>query len=156
MIWLIILAVTLSLFGSVYWLKPSARDTRLAKLRFDAIKMGLQVRQFTFKSDSAKNGVREDITGTSYTLMTDVKQQGGDVLFRVVGQPAWDNEGLPEGLSWHDKGTAEDARRVSEALAALDDDILLLEVFSNRVVLMAAEHKTASAENYMRFLKAFV
>jgi hypothetical protein len=152
MSWLIFVAIGLSLFGSVYWLKPSARDTRLAKLRFDAIKLGLQVRQFTFKPDSAKTGVREDVTATSYTLMLDVKGQS-ELLYRVVGQPAWDSDGLPEGLSWHNKGSAEDAEKIRTAVEQLHDSILLLEVFSNRIVLMPAEGKEATAENYMAFLK---
>lgn len=154
MTWLIFVAIGLSLFGSIYWLKPSARDTRLAKLRFDAIKMGLQVRQFTFKPDSAKTGVREDITATSYTLMLDVKGQS-ELLYRVVGQPAWDADGLPEGLSWHNKGTEADADKIREAVRQLNDNILLLEVFSNRLVFMPAEGKEASAENYMAFLRHF-
>jgi hypothetical protein len=155
MSWLIFVAIGLSLFGSVYWLKPSARDTRLAKLRFDAIKLGLQVRQFTFKPDSAKTGVREDVTATSYTLMLDVKGQS-ELLYRVVGQPAWDSDGLPEGLSWHNKGSAEDAEKIRTAVEQLHDSILLLEVFSNRIVLMPAEGKEATAENYMAFLKLMV
>lgn len=154
--WLIVAAVGLSLFGSVYWMKPSARDTRLAKLRFDAIKAGLQIRQFTFKPDSAKTGIRDDITGTSYTLLRPGRQQGGELRFRVAGQPGWDSDGLPEGLSWHNQGTAGEAKHLREQLAGLNDRLLLLEVYENRVMLMAAEGKDASACAYKTFLESFL
>lgn len=155
MIWLIVVAVTLSLVGSIIWLKPSPRDTRLAALRFDAIRNGLQVRSFTFKPDSAKTGVRDDIPGTSYTLLHCGKQQGGDLKFRVVGQAGWDNDGLPAGLSWHNQGSAADAELLSRMLPQLQDDLLMLEVYENRVTLMAAENKTASAAAYQHFMEAF-
>ena len=38
MMWPIAILIGLIVFGSVYWLKPSPRDTRLAALRLDAIK----------------------------------------------------------------------------------------------------------------------
>ncbi|WP_430462006.1 hypothetical protein ACQUQU_04240 [Thalassolituus sp. LLYu03] len=154
--WLIVGAVVMSLFGSIYWLKPSARDTRLAKLRFEAIRAGLQIRQFTFKPESAKNGVRDEVPGTTYTLLRAGKQQGGDLKFRIVGQKGWDAEGLPEGYSWHDQGTAADAERFKQALAAVKDHILLLEVYDNRVTLMAAEGKEATADAYKSFLSGFL
>ena len=56
MTWIIIAAAVMAIIGSVFWLKPSARDSRLAELRFNAIRAGLQVRQFTFKPDAAKTG----------------------------------------------------------------------------------------------------
>ena len=154
--WLIVGAVAMSLFGSIYWLKPSPRDTRLAKLRFEAIRAGLQIRQFTFKPDSAKNGVRDEVPGTTYTLLRPGKQQGGDLKFRIVGQKGWDVDGLPEGYCWHDQGTVADAERFRQALAAVNDHILLLEVYDNRVTLMAAEGKEASADGYKSFLSAFL
>lgn len=156
MSWLIVVLVALSLFGSVYWLKPSARDTRLAKLRFDAIRNGLQIRQFTFKPEAARTGIRDDITGTSYTLLRPGQQQGGKLKFRVAGQPGWDNDGLPEGLSWHDQGTADDVRRLRDALPQLQDELLLLEVYDNRATLMAAEKQGASAAAYLHFLEQFL
>jgi len=155
MIWPIAILVGLIVFGSVYWLKPSPRDTRLAALRLDAIKRKLQVRQFTFKPDSAKTGVRDEFTGTSYTLMdpSPKKREGGQLLWRVVGQAGWDTDGLPEGIAWHNPGTPEDAALLSRLLKDLPDDLLLLEVFSNRVTLMPAENKTATAEAYEVFLQ---
>ena len=152
MMWPIAILIGLIVFGSVYWLKPSPRDTRLAALRLDAIKRHLQVRQFTFKPESAKNGVRDAVTGTSYTLMDSSKRDKAVLLWRVVGQAGWESDGLPDGLAWHDRGSAADAELLTSLLPSLQDDILLLEVFSNRVTLMAAEHKTATAENYEAFL----
>jgi hypothetical protein len=156
MIWPIAILVGLVVFGSVYWLKPSPRDKRLADLRLDAIKRKLHVRQYTFKPDSAKTGIRDDFTGTNYTLMDPKpkKRDSGELLWRIVGQQGWDTEGLPEGLAWHDHGSEEDAKLVSALIQDLSDDLLLLEVYSNRVTLMPAEHKTANAEAYEKFLQA--
>jgi hypothetical protein len=152
MMWPIAILIGLIVFGSVYWLKPSPRDTRLAALRLDAIKRHLQVRQFTFTPESAKNGVRDAVTGTSYTLMDGSKREKPVLLWRVVGQAGWESDGLPEGLAWHDRGSEADAKLLTALLPDLQDDILLLEVFSNRVTLMTTEHKTATAENYEQFL----
>tara|TARA_B100001250_G_scaffold375312_1_gene362786 strand:- start:588 stop:1064 length:477 start_codon:yes stop_codon:yes gene_type:complete len=156
MVWLVVIVIALVVIGSVMWLKPSARDQRLAVLRLDAIKRGLQVSQFTFKPDSAKNGVRDPVMATSYTLLNPAARGKGELVYRVAGQSGWDTEGLPEGCSWHDKGSAADAAKITAALAMLTDDVLLLEVFTNRVTLMAAEHKTATAENYEAVLKALL
>lgn len=158
MIWPIAILVGLVVFGSVYWLKPSPRDKRLADLRLDAIKRKLHVRQYTFKPDSAKTGIRDDFTGTNYTLMDPKpkKRGSGELLLRIVGQQGWDTEGLPEGLSWHDKGSEEDAKLVSDLIKDLSDEVLLLELYSNRVTLMPAEHKTANAAEYETFLQAML
>lgn len=152
MMWPIAILIGLIVFGSVYWLKPSPRDTRLAALRLDAIKRHMQVRQFTFKPESAKNGVRDAVTGITYTLVNNNKRDKAVLLWRVVGQAGWESEGLPEGLAWHDRGSAADAELLTSLLPALQDNILLLEVFSNRVTLMAAENKAATAEGYEQFL----
>ena len=79
MIWPVVILVVLVVFGSVYWMKPSPRDTRLAALRLDAIKRGLHVRQFKFKPESAKNGVRDEVWGTSFTYVRPGRQQGGRI-----------------------------------------------------------------------------
>lgn len=154
MTWAIVILVVLIVFGSVYWLKPSPRDTHLAALRLDAIKRKLQVRQYTFKPDSAKTGIRDSFTGTNYTLMDPKpkKRDSGELLWRVVGQQGWDTDGLPDGLAWHDQGSADDAALLTRLLADFPDDLLLLEVYRNRVTLMPAENKTANAAAYESFL----
>ncbi len=174
MTWLIFIGVGLALFGSVYWLKPSPRDTRLAELRLDAIRLGLQVRHHVFKVDSAKTGAREDITGTAYTMARPVSHDRThsdtkDTLkYRVVGQIAWEDDGLSEGLYWHDrpgselkrdsdeqqKAIAHAAGQLMPVLSELSDDVLLLEVYGNRATLIPAERKTASAAAYHKVLNA--
>lgn len=155
---LIIVVIALVVFGSIYWLKPSPRDTRLAALRLAAIRSGLHVRQFTFKPNSAKTGVRDDIHATSYTLID--QEQGNkqtsdnnDLQCRIVKQAAWENDGLPEGYSWHDQGSETLAKRFSELLPSFDDELLMLEVYLHQVTIMTAEHKTASADNYQQFMQ---
>jgi len=156
MIWPVAILVILVVFGSVYWLKPSPRDKRLAELRLDAIKRKLQIRQFTYQPDAKKTGIRDSLTGTSYTLVNAERRNDGALVARVVGQPGWDQDGLPEGMAWHDQGDAALAAKITAALAALSDDILLLEIYNNRVTMIPAERKTASAENYQRFLQALL
>ena len=169
MTWMIFVFVGLAIFGSIYWLKPSPRDTRLANLRLDAIKLGLQVRHHTFQVDAAKTGVREDITGTAYTLSVPVshnEQQTEQLRFRLVGQPGWETDALPEDMAWHDwpschleretaawhQANQAVADKVLPLLDALEDDLLLLEVFDNRATLIVAERKAARAEAYKTLL----
>jgi len=162
MTWVIIAAVVMAIMGSVFWLKPSARDARLADLRFNAIRSGIQVRQFTFKPDAAKTGVRDDITATSYTWMKKATSHedvaGGELQYCVVRQPAWDQEFLPEGLSWHFKGDEQQAKKHAEKLARLlpdlSDELLMLEVYERRVLMMTAEKQGSDAEQYLKFLQA--
>ncbi|WP_221799582.1 hypothetical protein [Oceanobacter mangrovi] len=168
MTWLVFVAVGLMLFGSIYWLKPSARDQRLADLRLSAIRAGLQIRQQTFKVDSARSGVREDITATGYTLMLPAQPHGEKprqaLLFRVVGQTGWETAGLPDGWAWHDLPAGKDhdrqlaaaeqlAPQLVRLLSSLDDGLVMLEVFENRITLFPAEQKTASAEKYLKVLE---
>lgn len=155
MTWLVIVAACLTIFGSVYWLKPSVRDQRLAAMRMTAIKQGVHVRYHHFQPESAKTGVRDVITGTSYSLLKQPSKPAGELLYRVVGQAAWDNECLPEGLAWHDK--PENAAVVGQVLAAemsgFNDRLLLLEVYENRAMLIADEGKLSDIERYIRLLK---
>lgn len=155
MIWIISLGV-LAVIGSVLMLKPSARDSRLAALRFDAIKIGLQVRQFQWQPDPVKTGVQEGVMATSYSLMRPGTNKPGDLRFVVVARKGWDTEGLPEGFSWHRQGSAADAQQLQTWLPQLQDQLLLLEVRENQVLLMAAEQSGASAAAYQHFLEQFL
>ncbi|ASP40476.1 hypothetical protein CHH28_18130 [Bacterioplanes sanyensis] len=158
-VWLIPLVI-MAIIGSIFWLKPSKRDQRLATLRFDAIKAGLQVRQFTFKPQSEKNGVRDDVTATSYTLQAPGKNKAGELQYRIVSQPAWDNDGLPEGLWWDTQPNAAARQQLLTLLhehwPQLQDDLLMLEADERRVTLMVSERPSASAANYQAFLQAFL
>lgn len=164
MTWLIIAGVVMAIMGSVFWLKPSARDARLADLRFNAIRSGMQVRQFTFKPDAAKTGVRDDITATSYTWLKKATSHedvaGGELQFSVVRQPAWDQEFLPEGLSWHYKGdealASQHANKLAALLPELSDELLMLEVYERRVLMMTSEKQGANAKQYLAFLQALL
>ncbi|MBM96569.1 MAG: hypothetical protein CMI09_12085 [Oceanospirillaceae bacterium] len=173
MSWMVFIMVGLVVFGSIYWLKPSPRETRLANLRLAAIKLGLQVRHHTFKVDAAKTGVRDDITGTAYTRVIPVQHseaQKDELLFRIVGQAGWETDALPEGMAWHDwpgrnleresdawhSANRQVAERILPLLDALDDDVLLLEVFDNRATLIPAERKTAQADAYNALLDALL
>lgn len=172
MTWAIFILVGLVIFGSVYWLKPSARDTRLAELRMQAIKLGLHVRQHKFEPDSAKTGVRDSVSGTSYSWMRPDARTPGDLEFSIVGQPAWENTGLPEGLYWHQRPTLSEqeaqsseafekyqqaceqvGNRIRPLLEVFEDDILLLEVYENRVLIIPAENKVGTAEAYSDLIK---
>lgn len=156
MIWMIVGAGVLLIIGSVMMLKPSARDTRLAALRFDAIKQGLQVRQFVWQPDAKKTGIQEPLQATSYSLMRDGQSKSGELKFCLVARKGWDTDGLPDGFSWHKQGSAEDAAKVIRQLSVLQDDLLLLEVWDNKVLLMAKERQGASAAAYREFMQGFL
>lgn len=169
MMWGIMILAGLVIFGSVYWLKPSARETRIAELRMLAIKKGIHVRHHKFEPDSAKTGVRDSITGTSYSWMRPGAKKPGDLLYSVVGQSAWDSEGLPEGLFWHqvpetsstqesrEQELQEQKARIGKQLERLldgfEDELFLLERYENRVLLMPGENKAADIENYFELLQ---
>lgn len=155
MIWMIVGAGVLLIIGSIMMLKPSARDTRLAALRFDAIKQGLQVRQFVWQPDPKKTGIQEPLQATSYSLMRPGQAQPGELKYSLVASKGWDTDGLPAGFSWHKQGSAEDAARLAALLPALQDDLLLLEVREHKILLMAKERQGASAAAYREFMQGF-
>lgn len=141
----IVIFIFLAVFGSVYMLKPSIRDQRLAKLRLDAIKLGLQVKLDKFKADSKKTGVRDDIVAARYLRFdADVKSQ--EFRWSVVRQAGWDTEGLPEGWSWHGNVNAPETSVLFHFLEQLSDDIVVVEVYDNRTCLMTTEGKATSVD----------
>lgn len=142
---LIVVIIMLAAFGSVYMLKPSPRQTRLAKLRIDAIKLGLQVKLDKFKVNSKKMGVRDDIVATRYERVNpDVKSQV--LRWSIVRQAGWEQEGLPEGWSWHTVVKKPNLDKLNALLAKVSDDVVVFEVCDNRASLMSIENKGSSAE----------
>ena len=134
----------LAAFGSVYMLKPSARQQRLARLRYDAIKIGLQVKLETFKVDSKKMGVRDDIVAARYEILNaDIKSQA--LRWCIVRQAGWEQEGLPEGWSWHGVGQKPDLAKLNALLATMTSDVVVIEVYDNRANVMTMENKASSA-----------
>lgn len=159
--WPIIVFIMLALIGSIFWLKPSARDQRLADLRLQAMKLGLAVKHQTFNPESAKNGVRDSISGTTYSLFVEDPKASKDVIFRIVFQGGWDAEQLPEGFSWHDKISKHDlswfqSLELIDQLDAVTDQLMLLEVCGNRVTMMAAEQVGADARQYQSLLTSLL
>lgn len=155
MIWVAVFGI-MAILGSVFMLKPSRRDARLATLRFEAARQGLQLKQYTWEPDSKKTGVYDKIMATSYTFLRPAATKQGELLFSIVGQKGWGGEGLPEGYSWHKEGFTKDAELFSNLLPQLQDDLLVLEVWENKAMLMAKENETASAQAYQHFLESFL
>lgn len=142
---IIAVLIILSVFGSVAMLKPSPRQQRLAKLRMDAIKLGLHVKLDTLKVNSKKTGVRDDIVAARYERFnTDVKSQA--LRWCVVRQAGWDQEGLPDGWSWHNMTKRPDLDKLNELLLKVSDDVVVLEAYDNRASIMTLENKGSSAE----------
>jgi hypothetical protein len=142
---IIVVLIILAVFGSVYMLKPSPRQQRIAKLRLEAIKLGLQVKLDSYKVDSKKMGVREDVVATRYLRFNPaVKSQ--QVRWCVVRQTGWEQEGLPEGWSWNSYHAKPDIDGLSEYLLQLTVDVVLIEACDNRTTLMTLEHKASTAE----------
>lgn len=156
MSWIVIVGALAFVFGSFMMLKPNARDSRLAKLRFDAVKEGLLIRQFKWESTPKKTGIYEPINTTSYTLQRPFTSKSGELKFAIVAQKGWETEHLPDGFSWHHVGTFEQADHFAQLLPQLQDELLLLEVWDNKVLLMAKETPTATAAAYKHFLEAFL
>lgn len=155
MIWIAVIGV-MAIVGSIFMLKPSARDARLSTLRFEAVRQGLQIKQFDWEPDPKKTGIHDTIRATSYSLLRPGAKKTGDLLYTVVGQKGWDTDHLPEGLSWHKQGTAADAEKLTAQLAQLPDELLLLEVWQNKVLMMAKEAPTANAQGYKDFLEGML
>lgn len=155
MIWFV-LAGILAIVGSVLMLKPSARDSRLARLRMDALKIGLSVRQIIWQPDSPKTGIYEPLNATSYTLARANANKAGALKFCIAGQKGWENAQLPEGFSWHQQGLEQDGLAFAKALPLLQDSLLLLEVWENQVRIMVKEEPRASAQAYQQFMASFL
>lgn len=141
----IVVFIALAVFGSVYMLKPSPRQKRLAELRLEAIKLGLQVKLETFKVDSKKMGVRDDITATRYQRFNPaVKSQ--ELRWCIVRQEGWEQEGLAQGWSWNVLMVQPDLTKLAELLGQLTDDVQMVEVYDNRASIMTIESKSSTAE----------
>lgn len=152
--WILIGLVVFAIISSVLWLKPSPRDQHLSALRMAALKHGLQIRQYTFKPRSEKNGIRDELRATSYSLMRAGAIKPGLIRYRIVRQAGWMQEDLPEGYAWHDEPTAAEREQLLAALPLLNDTLLMLEVYEHRVGMMVAEEKSATADNYRAFIDA--
>jgi hypothetical protein len=141
---IIVVFIILAVFGSVYMLKPSPRQKRLAELRLDAIKLGLQVKLKTFKTDSKKMGVRDDVMGTRYERFNPaIKSQS--MRWCIVRQAGWEQEGLPEGWSWNNLVVRPNIEKLSELLSKVGDDVQVIEVYDNRASLITIESKSSTA-----------
>ncbi|MFT4906422.1 MAG: hypothetical protein ACI978_000487 [Oleispira sp.] len=141
----IVVFIVLAVFGSVYMLKPSPRQQRLAELRLDAIKLGLQVKLETFKTDSKKMGVRDDVTATRFERFNpSIKSQA--LRWCIVRQAGWEQEGLADGWSWNNIVQRPDLEKLSVLLSEVGDDVQVIEVYDNRASLMTIESKSSTAE----------
>ena len=142
---IIVVFIVLVVFGSVYILKPSPRQQRLAELRLEAIKLGLQVKLETFKVDSKKMGVRDDITATRYERFNPaVKSQ--NLRWCIVRQAGWEQEGLAEGWSWNSFNQMPDFEKLSQLLSKVGSDVQVIEVYDNRASVITIESKCSTAE----------
>ena len=142
---IIVVLIALAVCGSVAMLKPSPRQQRLAKLRMDAIKLGLHVKLETFKVDSKKMGVRDDIVATRYErFIPEIKSHA--LRWCVVRQAGWEQEGLPEGWSWNNSNQRPDLNKLYELLVKVGDDVRVVEVYDNRASILTIESKTSVAE----------
>lgn len=156
MSWVIIAGGLAFIFGSFMMLKPNPRDSRLAKLRFAAVKEGLQLRQFKWEPEPKKTGVYNPINTTSYTWQRPLTSKPGELLFSIVQQKGWETEHLPEGYAWHKVGNTAQAQRFVELLPQLQDGLEVLEVWENKIMMMPKENATATAAAYKHFMESFL
>jgi hypothetical protein len=142
---IIVVFIVLAVFGSIYMLKPSPRQLRLAELRLDAIKLGLQVKLEKFKVDSKKMGVRDDVVATRYERFNPaIKSQ--NLRWCIVRQAGWEQEGLAEGWSWNNFNQMPDLEKLSQLLSKVGSDVQVIEVYDNRASLITTESKCSTAE----------
>jgi hypothetical protein len=142
---IIAVLIALAVFGSVYMLKPSPRQRRLATLRLEAIKLGIQIKLETFKADSKKMGVRDDIVAARYECV-DLEAKSQAIRWCVVRQSGWEQEGLVEGWSWHNIERKPELAALNALLNDLSEDVKVIEVYDNRACIWTMEGKEAQAE----------
>src|SRR5690554_7885687 len=98
MIWIAVIGI-MAIVGSIFMLKPSARDSRLSKLRFEAGRQGIQLKQFSWEPDPKKTGIQNTIMATSYALMRPESNKAGELLYSVVAQRSEERRVGKEGRS---------------------------------------------------------
>ena len=148
---LVYLAVGLALFGSIYWLKPSPKDKRLAELRLQAIKMGMQVKLRKFDPNAKETGIRNEINAAHYTSFKPA-EKSSKLRWCVVRQEGWEQEGLPQGWSWHSKNSDLNLAELNELIKECEFDVQVLAAYDNRTILVSDEKKEGSAEQIKSWL----
>ena len=148
---LIFVGIALALFGSVYWLKPSPKDKRIADLRLQAIKLGMQVKLRKFDPDSKETGIRNEINAAHYTLFKPA-EKSSKLRWCVVRQEGWEQEGLPQGWSWHNKHADLDLAALNALIQECEFDVQVLAAYDNRTILVSDEKKDGSADQIKSWL----
>lgn len=148
---LIFVVIGLALFGSIYWIKPSPKQKRIADQRLKALQLGLQVKLRKFEPNSKDTGIREEINEPHYTLYkAGVKSSAK--RWCVVQQAGWEQEGLSTGWSWHDKKQEPDYDRLNQLIRDCQHDVLMIAAFDNQTILISKESVDSSAESIKHWL----
>lgn len=125
--WLIVIAITLVVVGSVAWVRPSQRDKRLAEFRHEALMAGLKVRLDGIEAEPKESGIREDIPGASYILIEKQPVKKDATSWMVVKDDGWIKDGLVEGWSWHTKKVEVNLETVNSLIESAPVPILGIE-----------------------------
>ncbi|MCE8001234.1 preprotein translocase subunit YajC [Billgrantia ethanolica] len=151
MVWVVIVAALLLMISPVMWLKPSARQRRLAPLRSAATKAGVKVvmeKPPLHGIDTPMPGYRwsypSDSPGPRFVLVR--ASEASDVLEPCVADWRWRIEPL--------RPLPEAARRPLEALLMrLPQDALVVESSEFAITLWWWESQTA--ERFLTYVEDF-
>lgn len=126
--WLIFVLVALSVFGSIVWIKPSPRQQEMARLRQQALGLGIRVQLSKFKGDPKTCGVQEEIECVSYCKDDNKIKKDGPVWCVGKGK-GWDQQGLPDGWYWYNMPVLTDdfLSRLNLLISSLPDNAVGIE-----------------------------
>lgn len=104
MVWLLIIALLLVAFGPILWLRPSARDRRLAALRAEGRKQGLRVEMRRYPKLDLRPEERVTAGGKHLEPLLESAVYLQPLEARLRNLPGWrilrGEEGLPAGPGW--------------------------------------------------------
>ncbi len=124
---IIVILAVLSVVGSVVWVRPSHRDVKLAKWRQQARVSGLQVKLEGLQAEPKESGIREDVTGASYTLFLPKALKGDELTWAVVKADGWLKDGLPQEWSWYLKEAPLDLSKLCALIESSPIPIYAIE-----------------------------
>ena len=124
----IVVLSIMMVYGTVMWVRPSAKDRRLADLRMKALKAGIKVQQGHIDDLSIEGRVnRASRPVLFYRLLKNNPDRPTVTLLKTTGESGIY---LPDGWAWeHDKRLPADAiQSITPFLVSLPDSVFGVEM----------------------------
>ncbi len=151
---IIVILAVLSVVGSVVWVRPSHRDVKLAKWRQQARVSGLLVKLEGLKAEPKDSGIREDVSGASYSLYLPKPVNGDELTWAVVKADGWLQDGLLQDWSWYLKEVSLDLSNLNALIESSPIPIYAIErTPSSSRVIWGEEGQEFDAPKLNEFLK---